>query len=130
MTTLRVWHVHDKVNVIGLGGIDLLRCCCGRASTAGLTLQDFSLNFPLSRIGVKILLSTSIGPDDQCRISANVKRSQIESCTSSQGRRNSGPCALNLLWGPSSVGVGVYMICNPKMSNNIWGDGSYRLQLE
>ncbi len=32
----RDWHgnVHDNVNVFGLGGIDLLRCCCcGRAST-------------------------------------------------------------------------------------------------
>ncbi len=30
----RDWHgnVHDNVNVFGLGGIDLLRCC-GRAST-------------------------------------------------------------------------------------------------
>ncbi len=31
----RDWHgnVHDNVNVFGLGGIDLLRCCCDRAST-------------------------------------------------------------------------------------------------
>ncbi len=31
----RDWHgnVHDNVNVLGLGGIDLLCCCCGRAST-------------------------------------------------------------------------------------------------
>ncbi len=31
----RDWHgnIHDNVNVFGLGGIDLLRCCCGRAST-------------------------------------------------------------------------------------------------
>ncbi len=31
----RVWHgnVHDSVKVFDLGGIDLLRCCCGRAST-------------------------------------------------------------------------------------------------
>ncbi len=29
------WHgnVHDNVNVFGLGRIDLLHCCCGRAST-------------------------------------------------------------------------------------------------
>ncbi len=26
-------NVHDNVNVFGLGGIDLLRCCCGRACT-------------------------------------------------------------------------------------------------
>ncbi len=31
----RDWHgnVHDNVNVFGLGRIDLLRCCCDRAST-------------------------------------------------------------------------------------------------
>ncbi len=31
----RVWHgnVHGNVNVFGIGWIDLLHCCCGRAST-------------------------------------------------------------------------------------------------
>ncbi len=43
MTTLEgigMVTVHDKVNVFGLGGIDMLHCCCcGRASTEACYCQ-------------------------------------------------------------------------------------------
>jgi len=39
-------------------------------------------DLPLTRIGEKILLITSIGSDVWHRLSGNVRLSQIESCTS------------------------------------------------
>ncbi len=67
---------------------------CGRslclAHTTGFFAR-FSPDFPLPRIGAEILSSTSIGPDVRRRLSGNVRRSQIESCTSRSVRTKSGP---------------------------------------
>ncbi len=59
------------------------------AHTTGF-LARFSPDFPLPRIGGKILWSTSIGPDVRRGLSGNVRRSQIEPCTSRSARTQIG----------------------------------------